>query len=93
MRIVERDGLPWLETRGDANATADPSLSPPSSVIGRVALSLPLAGFGVAFLSRPAGILSVAALATAILLARLLLAVPRTDGPPDPARRRLAASG
>ena len=35
-RVAQRDGATWIETQGDANATADPSLSPASAVIGRV---------------------------------------------------------
>lgn len=73
VRIVERDGQPWLETKGDANPAADPSITPASAVIGRVALVLPLAGFLIAFLSAPTGILAVMALGGALLLARSMV--------------------
>jgi len=73
VRTVERDGQPWLETKGDANPAADPSITPASAVIGRVALVLPLVGFLIAFLSAPTGILAVMAMGGALLLARSMV--------------------
>ena len=68
-RIVARDDGLWLETKGDANAAVDPSLTPVANVIGRVAWSMPYAGYLLALLSIPSGVLFV------ILLAGLLLTV------------------
>jgi signal peptidase I len=68
-RIVPRaDGL-WLETKGDANAEVDPSLTPVGQVIGRVTVSIPYAGFLLALLSVPSGVLLV------VFVAALLLAI------------------
>jgi signal peptidase I len=73
-RIVERDGERWIETRGDGNGAVDPSITPTSAVIGRVVLTLPLAGFLVAWLSLPSGVLSVIALGSALMTLSWLLA-------------------
>ena len=73
-RIVERDGERWIETRGDANGAVDPSITPTSAVIGRVVLTLPTAGFLVAWLSLPSGVLSVIALGSALMTLSWLLA-------------------
>jgi signal peptidase I len=69
MRIVERDGGIWVETKGDANPSVDPSLTPAANLIGRVSSSIPYAGYLLALLSIPSGVLFV------ILLAGLLLTV------------------
>ena len=44
IRVVVRDGAVWIETKGDANAAADPSLTPASQVIGRASATIPMAG-------------------------------------------------
>jgi signal peptidase len=56
IRVAERAGEVWVETRGDANPAPDPSLTPASAVIGRVAVTIPLAGYLIALLSVPAGV-------------------------------------
>ncbi len=66
VRVVDRDGAVWLETKGDANTSADPSLVPATDVIGRVSLSVPLAGYLVRAIGSLQGILFV--LATGALL-------------------------
>jgi signal peptidase len=54
-RIVSRaDGL-WIETKGDANNIVDPSLTPGTNVVGRVAANIPYAGFLLRLLSIPSG--------------------------------------
>jgi signal peptidase I len=76
VRVVSRDGVPWLETKGDANAVADPSLNPSSAVIGRVQVYLPIVGYLLAFLATPSGFLCVVALGGSLLVARSLLPSP-----------------
>jgi len=76
VRVVDRDGVPWLQTSGDANAAVDPSLSPPSALIGRVAHAVPLLGFPIAVMSHPSGVLFVIALAAILIVARSLLESP-----------------
>lgn len=51
IRLVERDGAVWIATEGDANTAPDPSLVPATDVIGRVSLSIPLAGYLIMVLS------------------------------------------
>ena len=68
-RIVQREDGLWLETKGDANTAVDPSLTSVANVIGRVDWSMPYAGYLLALLSVPSGVLFV------ILLAGLLLTV------------------
>lgn len=71
-RVVEIDASEedtWLRTKGDANATPDPMPVPMSSVVGTVETTIPLAGYVLAMLASPLGILSFLAYATALLLA------------------------
>jgi signal peptidase len=72
-RIVERDGARWLETKGDANAAADPAITAATGVIGRVAFVLPLLGFAIALMAQATGVASVLALAAALVVARTLV--------------------
>lgn len=80
VRLAERDGALWLETKGDANLTADPSVTPASAVIGRVTIAIPYAGFLVALYSTPSGILFVISIGLVLLLAGVLLE-PRESRP------------
>ncbi len=73
IRLAERDGGLWLETQGDANATPDPSLTPATAVIGRVAVGIPLAGYLLTLYSAPVGILFVISLGLVLLLLGVLL--------------------
>lgn len=69
IRVVVRDGAVWVETKGDANATADPSLTPASQVIGRASVTIPMAGYLIALLSSLHGIVLVVALGLVLLVA------------------------
>lgn len=51
-----------FETRGDANAIADPALVTGSSIVGVVTIFLPVAGYLVALLSVPVGIFTLLSL-------------------------------
>jgi signal peptidase I len=57
VRLATLDGVRYVETKGDANAAADPALVPVTSIVGRVTLQLPLLGFLAALLSIPLGLL------------------------------------
>jgi signal peptidase len=94
-RIIARaDGL-WIETKGDANAHADPSITPASQVIGRVEQTIPYAGFLLALLSIPIGVLFVVLTAGCLIACSWLLesfevdasvrAGPGRSKPPIPA--------
>ena len=73
VRIVQRgDGL-WLETKGDANPQADPSLVPAAAVIGRVTIAIPFAGYLITALSTPSGAGMILGLAGLLLALTLLL--------------------
>ena len=76
VRIAERDGAVWIETKGDANATVDPSITPASDVIGRVGLTIPAVGYLIAMLSKPGGILFALSLGLALWLAAAMLESP-----------------
>ena len=54
-RLTTLNGVPYMETKGDANATADPALTPLDHVMGRVVLTLPLVGFDHRLARHPDG--------------------------------------
>jgi signal peptidase len=66
-RLVSLGGVPYVETKGDANPAVDPALTPLDRVIGRVSFTLPYVGFLMAGLAMPTGA------ATALLAALTLL--------------------
>jgi signal peptidase I len=73
VRVATIDGQPYIETRGDANNTADPTLQPASIVTGVVRSHLPLVGFVLAFLSVPSGIVCVVSMLGSLLATIWLL--------------------
>lgn len=72
-RVVERDGIPWIETKGDANVAADPSITSTQQVIGRVSTAIPYAGYLLALLSVPSGVLFVIFIAAVLITLTWLL--------------------
>jgi signal peptidase len=54
-RLVSLQRVPYVETKGDANSSVDPALTPLDHVVGRVMLTLPLAGVLMAGLATLAG--------------------------------------
>jgi signal peptidase I len=73
VRIVEHDGTTLLETRGDANSAADPTLVPVEAVIGRVGWTIPFAGYLITLLSLPIGVAFVLGVAIGLLSCAWLL--------------------
>ena len=73
IRLADRDGALWLETRGDANTAADPSIVPATDVIGRVSLSIPLAGYLVMVLGSAQGMLFLVSLGVLVLAGAWML--------------------
>lgn len=71
--VVDHQGAPHLRLRGDANPTPDPALVPPTAVVGRVEAVVPIAGYVVAMMSSPAGLVSLGSLLAALLLAIWLI--------------------
>jgi len=81
-RVSDVGGVTYLETKGDANATPDPSLIPASWVIGRVTFTIPLAGYLLALPSSPLGIVAIVSLVLCLLgLHALLLGVQGGNAP------------
>lgn len=62
-----------VRTQGDANPTADPDLRTADEVVGRVSWQVPFAGFALAFLSAPAGMVATISFLGALLVAAWLL--------------------
>lgn len=73
VRVAERDGAVWLETKGDNNAGPDPAIVPATAVIGRVEFVIPVVGFLVALLSMPSGIAFAVGVATTLYVLAWLL--------------------
>jgi hypothetical protein len=75
-RIVEvlhrPDGV-YVRTKGDANVHPDPSAVPAEDIVGRVQVTIPLAGYLIALLSIPTGVLFLIGLAATLLAAVWLL--------------------
>jgi signal peptidase len=67
IRVAERDGEIWFETKGDANASPDPAISPASAVIGRVSHVVPEAGYLLALMSMPIGVVFMLATGTLLI--------------------------
>jgi len=82
--VVDRADGRWIRTKGDANATPDPTLVPATAVIGRVEFVIPFAGYLLALLSLPLGVLFVLGLAATLLAIAWLL--ESLEPEPGPAR-------
>ncbi len=82
IRLVDRDGAAWLETRGDANLDPDPVLVPMSAIIGRASLAWPGLGRWLGAFTTSAGFRTIVGLCGALyavsLLLRRLVRAPRT---------------
>jgi len=78
--VIQRpDGTTWVRTKGDANAEPDPTLVPSTSILGRVSWSIPFAGYLLALLSLPVGVLFVLGLAATLLAIAWLLESLESD--------------
>ena len=78
-RLVPRDDGLWIETKGDANGQPDPSIIPATAVIGRVAVTLPYAGYAVRLLSTAQGVMFLLALGIFVLAGAWLLETLEID--------------
>lgn len=58
--VIVHEGEHLFRTQGDANASPDAFLVPEGAVVGVVEASLPLAGYLMAMMAQPSGILSLA---------------------------------
>ena len=71
--VVDRPDGRWVQTKGDANAQEDPSLVPAGAIVGRTEMVIPLAGYLIALLSIPTGVLFLIGLAASLLAGAWLL--------------------
>jgi len=88
--LLTIDGVPSMTTQGDANAAPDAAGTPVAAIIGRVARTVPAAGYLVWLLQAPLGALalvlvSATLLVLAIALEELALAAARRARPAGPA--------
>ena len=75
-RVVEVIDAPdgrYVQTKGDANERPDPTPIHESAIEGRVELTIPLAGYLIALLSIPTGVLFLVGVAATLLAAVWLL--------------------
>ena len=70
--VTLSDGM-YVETKGDANQSADPSLHSVSEIAGRVDFTAPGLGYVIYLLTMPTGLASVLSLAMTLLFAIWLL--------------------
>ena len=85
---TDERGRPTLQTKGDANDSADQVLTEPGAVLGRVAYGVPKAGYVVEFARRPEGKLLLLGIPGLLLaLDALVGARKRRVAPAQPAER------
>jgi signal peptidase I len=73
IEVFDRPDGRWIRTQGDNNATPDPTLIHASAVVGRTELAIPFAGYLLALLSLPSGVLFLVGIAATLLAAAWLL--------------------
>jgi signal peptidase len=78
--VIDRADGRWVQTKGDANPEEDPTLVPASAIVGRTEFIVPLAGYLIALLSMPAGVMFIIGLAASLLAGAWLLESIETDG-------------
>src|SRR5207302_234622 len=83
--VIDRADGRWIRTQGDANAGPDPTLVPASAVLGRVDLAIPFAGYLLALLSLPVGMMFVLGMAATLLSVAWLLESLEPDALPTSA--------
>lgn len=90
VRVVDREGATWIETRGDANPRPDPSIIPATSIQGRVATWIPLLGYPLQLLSSLPGVAFLLSVGMVTLIGAWLLESLEDDQRAWLRRRRLA---
>ncbi len=84
LRVATLADGTYVQTKGDGNADPDPALVPIASAVGIVAFHVPYAGFMLAFLSLPSGMLSAVSMLASLLLAAWLFEDDRKARPRVP---------
>ena len=72
-RLASLGSTPYFGTKGDANADPDPVITPIGAIIGRVAFSLPGAGYLATLLGVPVGVAAIFLVCASLLTLSLLL--------------------
>ena len=90
-RLVTRDGALWIQTKGDANNTEDPSIVPATTVLGRVSVTIPGLGYVVQLMATMAGVAFLMSLGMLTLLGAWLLEILEEDQRTAWSRRRVPA--
>lgn len=72
-RIGDANGATLIETKGDANGAPDPAMHAAAGVTGLVHGHLPIAGYLLAFLAMPIGLLSALSFLGSLLMLAWLL--------------------
>jgi signal peptidase I len=72
-RLASIGSTPYFGTKGDANAEPDPVITPTGAIIGRVAVSLPGAGYVATMLGAPVGVAAIFLVCASLLTLGLLL--------------------
>jgi signal peptidase len=91
-RLTELRGLPYVETRGDANAQPDPAIVPITAIVGRAAYSLPFLGYLSLILGTATGLAGFLALCATILILVWVLEDLELDRCAECAAARAAAA-
>jgi signal peptidase len=73
VEIVDRTDGRWVRTKGDANGAPDPTLVPVAGILGRMEVAIPWAGYLLALMTLPAGVVFLLGLAASLLAAAWLL--------------------
>jgi signal peptidase len=71
--VIDQPDGRWVRTKGDANADEDPTPVPATAIVGRTDLVVPLAGYLIALLSIPSGVLFLIGLAASLMAGAWLL--------------------
>lgn len=66
--IVEENGVPMFQTKGDANDAPDANLVPYENVIGRALFSIPGMGYVASYIQNPPGLYFAAAFGVILII-------------------------
>ncbi len=94
-RLIRLGTTAYVGTKGDANEAADPTITPVTAIVGRVAWTLPGAGYLVTLVGRPLGLLVLFLVAATLLVQAMLfeeLAAVCRHGAASRSRRRARPS-
>jgi signal peptidase len=78
----------FFELKGDANESADSGLAPARAIVGTADQYIPYAGYALAFLSKPAGLIAALSVLGALFVAYMLLKLLEPSGPTTAAQAR-----